>query len=117
MRHKKGVAKLSRESDHRRSLLRNLAGTLALHKKVTTTTVKAKALVAYFEHLIALARRNESPLHAIRLAKRHFYTEPAQRAFVEQLKSLTRPTGNLRTTKVGFRRGDGSEVSLVQFVS
>ncbi|MDP2691864.1 MAG: 50S ribosomal protein L17 [Candidatus Gracilibacteria bacterium] len=115
MRHRKKGAKLSRTADHRKSLLRNLATSLALHGHVKTTTPKAKALVSFYEQLITHAKGAE-PMNAIREIKRHLFTEPAQKAFMAQLPKVTAQSGYLRTTKVGLRPGDMAEMSLVEFV-
>ena len=115
MRHRKTVAKLGRRKDHREAMMRNLATSLSLEGKLETTTTKAKALVSYYEHLISVAKRGNE-MNAIRLVKRYLYTEPAQKAFVQRLGSLTKSSGHLRTTKVGFRNGDNAEISLVEIV-
>jgi len=96
-------------------MMRNLATSLTLSGKLTTTTPKAKALVSYYEHLISLAKRSDK-MNMIRLVKQYLYTEPAQKAFVERFESASKKSGHLRTTKVGFRDGDNAEVSLVEIV-
>lgn len=68
------------------------------------------------EHLIALSKRGNQ-MDAIRSAKKYLYTELAQKAFVERVKGISSPSGNIRTTKNGFRSGDSSEVTLVEFVA
>ncbi|MGE3278721.1 MAG: 50S ribosomal protein L17 [Candidatus Altimarinota bacterium] len=115
MRHRKTVAKLGRTKDHREAMIRNLATSLALEGKLTTTTPKAKALVSYYEHLISVAKRGDQ-VKAIRMLKQYLYTEPAQKAFAERLPELTKKSGNVRLTKVGFRDGDSAEMSLVEIV-
>lgn len=96
-------------------MMRNLATSLALEGKLTTTTPKAKALVSYYEHLISLAKRGDK-MNSIRLVKRYLFTELAQKAFVERLVELTKDSGHVRTTKVGFRAGDSAELTLVEIV-
>lgn len=114
MRHRRTTAKLNRNPDHRKAMLRNLATSLALHGHVKTTTAKAKALVSYFEKLVTSAK-GASEMNAVRLVKRHLYTEPAQKAFLKRTQNVERSSGYLRTTKVGFRPGDRSEMTLVEF--
>ncbi len=116
MRHRKTTKKLSRLKDHRMSLLRNLSTTFALSSKLLTTTPKAKAMVQYYERIISLANRKNDEVHAIRVAKRFFYTLLAQKAFVKKLPDLKSASGHLRMTKIGFRKGDGGETTLVQYV-
>lgn len=96
-------------------MIRNLATSLALKGKLTTTTPKAKVLVSYYEHLISVAKRGDL-VKAIRLLKQCLYTETAQKAFAERLPALTKKSGNVRLTKVGFRDGDSAEMSLVEIV-
>lgn len=98
-------------------MLRNLATTLALHGKVETTSTKAKALVAYYERMITLAKRKSDAYHPVRVVKQYLYTKPAQKAFVDRLKTLTRESGHLRTVKMGYRKGDAAPLMLVEFVS
>ena len=115
MRHRKKTPKLGILTDHRKALMRNMATSLTLEGKIKTTAAKAKALVSYYEHLITLVKRNEG-MNAIRTVKRFLYTETAQKAFLAKLKTLTQPMGHLRVTKLGLRKGDNAEISLIEFV-
>ena len=115
MRHRRKTKKLGRSADHRKALLRNLATSLSLHGHVKTTTSKAKALVAYYEHLITLTKGKEE-MNAIRNIKRYLYTEDAQKAFMKRLPELNKSSGHLQAVKLGTRPGDRADVSLVQFV-
>ena len=115
MRHNKKTPKLGVLRDHRKALLRNLATSLALNGKVKTTTAKAKVLMSYYGHLITLAKRSEG-MNAIRVIKQYIYTEAGQKAFFLKLQALSDVTGHLRMTKLGFRKGDNAEVSMVEFV-
>lgn len=118
MRHRRTTARLGKKTDHRKALLRNLATSLTLHGRVTTTTPKAKALLGYYEHLIALARRQgDHHVNAVRLLKRYLYTEASQKAFLERLKTLKQETGCIRSVKKGYRVGDRAELSIVEFTS
>jgi large subunit ribosomal protein L17 len=114
MRHRRDVKKLSRKRDHRISLLKNLSATFAMHGKLTTTTTKAKAFVRFYEHLISLAKRRKESFYPIRVAKKFLFSVPAQRAFVARLKDIKGNSGFLRLTKMGFRKGDAAETTLVE---
>jgi len=116
VRHRKKIAKLGRAADHRKALLRNLATSLALKGSLTTTTAKAKALVSYVEKMITFAKNAESDRNAIREVKRHLFTEPAQKAFMERVKGIEKQSGRLRTTKMGLRPGDCAEMTRVEFL-
>ncbi|NLF41111.1 MAG: 50S ribosomal protein L17, partial [Bacteroidales bacterium] len=56
MRHKKSVNHLGRTSEHRKALMANLASSLILHKRISTTQAKAKALRTYIEPLITKSK-------------------------------------------------------------
>lgn len=116
MKHRRTTAKLGRPADHRRAMMRNLATSLSLHGRVTTTTPRAKALVGYYERLISLAKRNNE-MNAIRLLKRHLFTEASQKAFLKRLSSFSTKSGHLRAMKIGLRKGDRSELTLVECIS
>ncbi|MDF2379243.1 MAG: 50S ribosomal protein L17 [Candidatus Gracilibacteria bacterium] len=114
MRHRKNRGKLGRKADHRKALLRNLATSFALHGKLTTTVTKARALIAYYERLITLAKRADN-MNAIRMIQRHLFTIEAQKAFIEQVKGLDgKNSGYLRLTKLGYRDGDVAHIAQVE---
>ncbi len=116
MRHRNGIKKLSRNGAHRRSLLRNLAVALFRHERIETTDAKAKVLKGYAERLITLGKRGD--LHARRLAARDVQdNEILQKLFgdiAERCKS--REGGYTRVLKLGRRRGDNGDISLIELV-
>ncbi len=57
MRHRIYGKQLSRDSDHRRAMLRNLAAGLFEHGEIETTLPKAKAVQPFVERLITVAKR------------------------------------------------------------
>ncbi|MBL8148945.1 MAG: 50S ribosomal protein L17 [Blastocatellia bacterium] len=137
MRHRVAHKKLGRSTPHRLSLLRNLATSLILNERIVTTLPKAKELRPFVERAITLGRRGD--LHARRLAATYFHagnsgrmsdvgrkqTPPAAEAGVKALSKLfsevakrfeTRPGGYTRIVKLGYRRGDGAEVAIIELV-
>ena len=52
MRHNKKINHLGRKSAHRKAMLANMASSLLIHKRISTTLAKAKALRMYVEPLI-----------------------------------------------------------------
>ena len=74
MRHNKAINHLGRKSGHRKALLSNMANSLILHKRITTTVAKAKALKSYVEPLSPNQRRTglipAEPFSAILRTKR-----------------------------------------------
>jgi large subunit ribosomal protein L17 len=117
MRHRKNGRKLNRTPSHRRAMLRNMATSLFLHERIETTTAKAKELRPYAERLITLAKRGD--LHARRLAA----AKVRDRAVVGKLfdeigpRFSDRPGGYTRILKLGARKGDAAEMSLIELVN
>ena len=58
MRHNKKFNRLSRTSEHRAAMLSNMACSLIMHKRISTTTAKAKALRIYVEPLLTKAKED-----------------------------------------------------------
>ena len=58
MRHAKKIIKLGRKSAHRKAMLANMAVSLFEHKRITTTSTKAKALKIFVEPLITKSKND-----------------------------------------------------------
>jgi large subunit ribosomal protein L17 len=116
VRHRNKGKKLSRTSTHRRALLRNLATSLFLHERVETTTIKAKELRPYAERLITLARRGD--IHARRIAGRKISDRDVLGKLFDDIapRYAARPGGYTRILKLGTRKGDAAEMSLIELV-
>jgi large subunit ribosomal protein L17 len=116
MRHRKKGRKLSRTASHRRATLRNMAQSLFRHGRIATTTAKAKELRPFAERLITLAKRGD--LHARRLVAARI----GDRAVVGSLfdtiapRFAQRPGGYTRILKLGPRKGDAADMSLIELV-
>jgi large subunit ribosomal protein L17 len=97
-------------------MLSNMATSLFQHERIKTTTAKAKELRPYAERLISLARRGD--LHARRQAARSIHDKQALKKLFETLgpRYADRDGGYMRILKLGRRKGDGSQVALVQLV-
>ena len=117
MRHRKKGRELSRTATHRKALLRNLVTSLFRHERVETTTAKAKELRPYAERLITLARRGD--VHSRRLAGRKIQDREVLGKLFEDIapRYEERPAGYTRILKVGHRKGDAAEMSLIELVS
>ena len=117
MRHQAKGRQLSRTSEHRRALLRNLATSLMIHGGIETTVAKAKELRPYAEKLITLARRGD--LHARRLAAQKIREREAlSRLFTEiGPRFAARPGGYIRILKLGHRPGDGAEMARIELLA
>ena len=116
MRHQKTGKKLSRDSSHRRAMLRNMATSLFKHEQLETTDTKAKELRPIVEKMIGLAKRND--LHARRQALSYLKDKKITHQLFEELKDryINRQGGYVRIVKKGFRKGDGAPVSIIQLL-
>jgi large subunit ribosomal protein L17 len=116
MRHRKKGRKLNRTASHRRATLRNLATSLFRHGRIETTTAKAKELRPFAERLITLAKRGD--LHARRLAARKIQDREVLGSLFDDIgpRYSGRPGGYTRILKLGNRRGDAAEMSLIELV-
>jgi large subunit ribosomal protein L17 len=117
MRHAKQRNKLSRDSAHRRSLLRNLCRDVVEHERIRTSQAKAKAAKPQVEKLITLAKRGD--LHA----RRQALSELGQDKFLvhklfEEIapRYADREGGYTRIVKLGPRRSDSTEMVFLELV-
>jgi len=116
MRHGDKINNLGRTESHRRALLANLAIALIEHKRITTTVAKAKALRRYVEPLVTKAKDNST--HSRRVVFSYLQNKFAITELFGPVaeKIGQRPGGYLRIIKLGFRRGDGAETAMIEFV-
>ena len=116
MRHRKKGRQLSRTASHRKATLRNLATALFRHGRIRTTTAKAKELRGYAERLITLARRGD--LHSRRLVARKIQDRDVAGQLFDEIapRYLERPGGYTRIIKLGHRKGDAAEMSIIELV-
>ncbi len=116
MRHKVDGYKLKRPVDARNALLRNLATSVVEQERVITTTPKAKAVRPLVENLITLAKRDT--LHTRRQAAAVLRTPASVKKLFDTLGARfgQRNGGYTRITKLGPRRGDGAEQSMIELV-
>jgi large subunit ribosomal protein L17 len=116
MRHRNKGRQLSRTSTHRTAVLRNLATSLFRHERIETTTAKAKELRPYAERLITLARRGDT--HSRRLAGRKIQDRTVLGKLFDEIapRYTERPGGYTRILKLGNRKGDAAEMSLIELV-
>ncbi|PPE65341.1 50S ribosomal protein L17 [Caldimonas caldifontis] len=116
MRHRHGLRKLNRTSEHRLAMLRNMANSLIEHEAIKTTVPKAKELRRIVEPLITLGK--EPTLANKRLA----FDRLRNRDNVVKLFNVlgerykTRPGGYTRILKMGFRVGDNAPMAFVELV-
>ena len=116
--------KLGRYGSHRRSLLRNLSREIVEHGSIVTTTAKAKALKTFMDKLVSKAieaATTEDRARSVHL-RRQINAVLGDRRLTNKLVDeiaknyVGRRGGYVRVLRIGFRRGDAAEMSLVQLV-
>lgn len=143
MRHKKSGRQFGRDTSSRRAMFRNLAANLITHERIETTEAKAKELRRIAERLITKAARlgkvaytaqaeltpadKAKRLHASRLLSAYVprfgvkgdgtKIDIVEKVMVELSKRFEgRPGGYTRITKLGARRGDGAQMTMIEFI-
>ena len=116
MRHNRAVNHLGRKSGHRKAMLANMASSLILKKRITTTEAKAKALKPYVEPLITKSK--EDTTHSRRVVFSYLKDKEATAELFRTIapKVADRPGGYLRILHTGFRQGDAAEMALIELV-
>src|SRR6058998_2795152 len=117
MRHRVAGVKLGRTPAHRRALLRNLVTALLEHEVVRTPDAKAKELRRWVDRVITLGK--QGTLHA----RRQVLSIVQDKAVVRKLfdtigpRFKNRPGGYTRIVKIGIRRGDAAQMSVIELVA
>ncbi|RYE21033.1 MAG: 50S ribosomal protein L17 [Sphingobacteriales bacterium] len=116
MRHGKKVNHLGRTNSHRKAMLSNMATSLILHKRITTTLAKAKALRVYVEPLITKSKNDTT--HSRRTVFSYLKDKEATAILFREVaeKVATRPGGYTRIIKLENRLGDNAEVAIIELV-
>ena len=116
MRHSKVVNHLGRTSSHRKAMLANMATSLIIHKKITTTTAKAKALRTYVEPLITKSKDDST--HSRRVVFSYLQDKKAVAELFRDIspKISERPGGYTRILKTGNRIGDNADMCIIELV-
>ena len=116
MRHRKKINHLSRTSAHRKAMLANMASSLILHKRITTTTAKAKELRTFVEPIIT--RSKEDSTHSRRMVFRNLRDKYAVSELFREVATKVgeRPGGYTRIIKLGNRQGDNADMCIIELV-
>jgi large subunit ribosomal protein L17 len=117
MRHLKSGRKLSRNSSHRRALMRNLITSLLREEKIRTTDPKAKELRRWVDRVITLGKQGS--LHARRQVLGIVQDKAVVRKLFDTIgpRFKDRPGGYTRIIKIGRRHGDAAPISLIELVA
>ena len=117
MRHRVAGRKLSRHTQHRELMFRNMLVSLLQHERIKTTLAKAKELRSWADRIITLGKKGN--LHA----RRHAFALLRNKEVVKKLFDKIAPQlkeregGYTRIYKMGWRQGDGAPLSLVELVT
>jgi len=116
MRHRKSFNHLGRTSSHRKAMLSNMATSLLLHKRITTTVAKAKALRSYVEPLITKSK--DDTTHSRRIVFSYLQSKEAVTELFREIakKVGDRPGGYTRIIKLGNRLGDNADMAMMELV-
>ena len=97
-------------------MMSNMATSLIMHKRVETTLAKAKALRVYVEPLIN--RSKEDSTHNRRIVFSYLHSKEAVNELFREVsqKVANRPGGYTRILKTGIRKGDNSEMAIIELV-
>jgi large subunit ribosomal protein L17 len=116
MRHRKKLNHLGRTSSHRKAMLANMASSLILHKRISTTLAKAKALRIYFEPLVTKSKIDST--HSRRMVFSYLKDKQAVAELFREVspKVGDRPGGYTRILKTGNRLGDNADMCIIELV-
>ena len=116
MRNNKKFNHLGRTASHRAAMLSNMAVSLIMHKRITTTLAKAKALKKYVEPLITRCKKDDT--NSRRVVFRYLQDKYAVKELFGEVaaKVADRPGGYTRVIKLGTRQGDAAEMAFIELV-
>jgi large subunit ribosomal protein L17 len=117
MRHHVAGRKLSRHTQHRELMFRNMLVSLLQYERIKTTLAKGKELRSWADRIISLGKRGT--LHARRRAFALLRDKGIVKKLFDEIapKFKDRQGGYTRVYKLGWRQGDGAPLSLVELVS
>jgi large subunit ribosomal protein L17 len=116
MRHRNANRKLSRNSSHRRALLRNLVTDFLDHGRLMTTLPKAKEVRPLAEKMITLGKRDN--LHARRQIYAYLLRDAVAKKVFDTIapRFADRKGGYSRIIKLGNRKGDGADLAIIELL-
>lgn len=116
MRHNKSYRRLGRDTSHRMSMLKNLSRSLIENDRIETTITRAKELRSYVEKMVTLGKKGT--IHH----RRQAFAKLRNLALVKKLfdelapKYVDRKGGYTRIMRTNVRRGDSSQMAIIEFV-
>ena len=116
MRHNKKFNHLGRTASHRAAMLSNMAISLIMHKRITTTLAKAKALKKYVEPLITKSKQDTTNSRRVVFSYLQDKKAITELFTVISQKVGDRPGGYTRIIKTGFRASDNASMCFIELV-
>ncbi len=117
MRHRKAGRKLGRNPSQRRALFRQLAISMILHERITTTEAKAKSIRPIVEKLVTIAREDTHANRKLIMTKIDHPLATAKLFEVVAPRFAETPGGYTRIAKLEPRRGDAAPMALIEFIN
>lgn len=116
MRHLRTINHLGRKSADRKAMMSNMASSLILHKRITTSAAKARALRSYVEPI--LTKSKEDSTNSRRVVFSYLENKSAVSELFREVapKIASRPGGYTRILKLGNRLGDAAGMCLIELV-
>ena len=116
MRHGKKFNHLGRTAPHRKAMLSNMASSLILNKRISTTVAKAKALRKYVEPLLTKSKTDST--HSRRVVFSYLQDKESVKILFDEIseKISDRPGGYTRIIKTGNRLGDNADMCIMELV-
>ena len=121
-----GYRKLGRTSDQRKAMLRDLATSLIVSERITTTGQRAKELRRVVDKLVTLGKRGDlasrrragQTVRNVEIANEDGTTQYALQKLFDDIvpRFEDRQGGYTSIKKLGERRGDGAELVIIEFV-
>jgi len=116
VRHRNAHRKLSRNTSHRRAMLRNLVTDFLEHGRLMTTLPKAKEVRPLAEKMITLGKRDN--LHARRQVQSYLMRDGIAKTVFDTIapRFADRKGGYSRIIKLGNRKGDGADLAIIELL-
>lgn len=117
-----GYSKLNRRSDQRKAMLRDLVTQLIIHERIETTQTKAKELRRLVEKMVTLGKKNTLASRRLAAQTVRFLDAGEDQNALQKLfndiapRYQERQGGYTRIYKIGPRRGDATEMAIIEFV-
>ncbi|KAG6951945.1 hypothetical protein JG688_00013506 [Phytophthora aleatoria] len=121
MKHRVAFRKLNRTSAHRQAMLRTMVTQLVEHERIRTTLPKAKELRRVADKVVTLAKQDDEP--ARKRAESILRTPESVTKLFDVVGPryvyvllLLREGGYTRILKADFRKGDGAEMAVIEYI-